>query len=144
MLTDFKVSLEADLVEFNRVIERGERSKSSMEIILNHLEADLPYSDSLKFHFGSTTETWLTQVNKSVFESLKSEGLSLISNKFPVIVHQDIQRLSDFHQVEPPALDVRKGALSIWICFPVEVGLSPYVVLMGNIPWRPSTTCHRS
>jgi hypothetical protein len=81
MLTDFKVSLEADLINFNRIMDRGEKAKSSMVTILSHLEEDLPYADSLKFHFGFTTDTWTTQVNRSVFESLKSEGLTLISHK---------------------------------------------------------------
>jgi hypothetical protein len=81
MLHDFKASLEVDLINFNRAIERSKRSKSSMEIILAHLESDLPYSDSLKVHFGLTTDTWVAQANGSVFESLKSEGLTLVSNK---------------------------------------------------------------
>ena len=81
MLNDFKASLEVDLINFNRAIERTEQSKSSMEIILAHLVAGLPYSDSLEFHFGLSTDTWMAQANGSVFESLKSEGLTLISNK---------------------------------------------------------------
>ncbi len=81
MLNDFKASLEADLINFNRASEMGEKAKSSMEIILAHLEADLPYSDSLKFHFGLTAIGWMGQVNGSVFKSLESEGLALISNK---------------------------------------------------------------
>ena len=92
MLNDFKASLENDLLNLNRAIEKGERAKSSMEIILAHLKADLPYSDSLKFHFGNTTDTWMAQVNGSVFESLKSEGLTLISNKE---LRQDLVTLYD-------------------------------------------------
>lgn len=81
ILYDLKASLEADLISYNRVLDSGERTKSSMEIILAHLETDLPYSDSLKFHFARTTGTWMARANVSVFESLKSEGLTLISNK---------------------------------------------------------------
>lgn len=92
MLNDFKASLEVDLINFNRALVQGEKSKSSMEIILAHLEADLPYSDSLKVHFGLTTDTWTAQVNVSVFESLKSEGLTLISNKE---LRQELVRLYD-------------------------------------------------
>ena len=92
ILSDFKASLELDLINFNRALEQGEKSKSSMEIILAHLEADLPYSDSLKIHFSLTTDTWTAQVNVSVFESLKSEGLSLISNKE---LRQELVRLYD-------------------------------------------------
>jgi len=92
MLNDFKASLEVDLMSFNRALERGQQSKSSMEIILAHLEADLPFSDSLKVHFGLTTDTWMAQANRSVFESLKSAGLTLISNKE---LRQELVRLYD-------------------------------------------------
>ncbi|NJB72043.1 hypothetical protein GGR42_002534 [Saonia flava] len=81
ILNDFKASLEVDLVNINRAIIRGEQTKASMEIVLTHLETNLPYSDSLKYHFGNTNDTWTAQINRSVFESLKSEGLTLISNK---------------------------------------------------------------
>ena len=81
ILNDFKSSLEIDIINFNRIIKNGNSSKNSMDIILAHLEDDLPYSDSLKIHFYNITNTWTTEINSSVFESLKSEGLPLISNK---------------------------------------------------------------
>ena len=31
--------------------------------------------------FTNITDTWIAEINRSVFESLKSEGLSIISNK---------------------------------------------------------------
>ncbi len=104
MLTDFKGILEEDLIELNEVIKRGEQSVSSMEIILTHLETDLPYSDSLKFHFGGTTETWIARINRSVFESLKSEGLALISNKE---LRQEIVNLYDRLLIEQKELSER-------------------------------------
>ena len=81
ILNDFKSSLLIDMKDYNNTIKRGNNAKNSMDIILTHLENDLPYSDSLKFHFGNITDTWTTGINRSVFESLKSEGLSIISNK---------------------------------------------------------------
>lgn len=95
MLNDFKTSLETDLININRNIIRGNIAKSSMEIILNHLEGDLGYSDSLKLHFSNITDTWTSELNASVFESLKSEGLTLISNKElrhdSVILYDDLR-----------------------------------------------------
>ena len=52
-----------------------------MDIILDHLATDQPYADSLKYHFGNICGTWAFTINRSIFESLKSEGLALISNK---------------------------------------------------------------
>jgi hypothetical protein len=66
---------------YNTTIKRGSNAKNSMDIILAHLENGLPYSDFLKFHFTNITDTWIAEINRSVFESLKSEGLSIISNK---------------------------------------------------------------
>ena len=74
ILNDFKSSLLIDMKDYNNTIKRGNNAKNSMDIILTHLENDLPYSDSLKFHFGNITDTWTTGINRSVFESLKSEG----------------------------------------------------------------------
>jgi hypothetical protein len=81
MLNDFKIGLEVDLIGINKAIKISGLYKSSMVIILAHLETDLPYSDSLKSHFAKTTGIWTSDINGSVFESLKSEGLALISNK---------------------------------------------------------------
>ncbi|TXG34528.1 DUF6090 family protein [Seonamhaeicola maritimus] len=81
ILNDFKSSLKNDLFGLNISIKREEQTKSSMKLILAHLESDLPYSDSLKYHFGMTMSTWTSNVNRSVYESLKSEGLDLITNK---------------------------------------------------------------
>jgi len=81
ILNDFKSSLEIDMKNYNTTIKRGSNAKNSMDIILAHLENGLPYSDFLKFHFTNITDTWIAEINRSVFESLKSEGLSIISNK---------------------------------------------------------------
>ena len=81
ILNDFRSSLEIDIKNYNTTIKRGSNAKNSMDIILAHLENGLPYSDFLKFHFTNITDTWIAEINRSVFESLKSEGLSIISNK---------------------------------------------------------------
>jgi len=81
ILEDFIETLEVDRNTFEQSIKKGEKATGSIEIILNHLNADLPYADSLKFHFGSITDTWGVRVNRSIYESLKSEGLAIISNK---------------------------------------------------------------
>ena len=81
ILEDFIETLEVDRKTFEQSIKRGENATASIEIVLNHLNADLPYADSLKFYFGSITDTWGVRVNRSIYESLKSEGLAIISNK---------------------------------------------------------------
>jgi len=67
ILNDFRSSLEIDIKNYNTTIKRGNNAKNSMYIILTHLENDLPYSDSLKFHFANITDTWTAGINRSVF-----------------------------------------------------------------------------
>ncbi|KAA3617015.1 MAG: hypothetical protein D8M58_04540 [Calditrichaeota bacterium] len=82
ILKAFDKQLKDDLKEFEESLAMHKNSKSSMNIILNHLQNDLPNNDSLKYHFFATTNVWLTSgLNNGVFETLKSIGLDLISNQ---------------------------------------------------------------
>ena len=79
-LNNFKQSLIAD-IEFNNFrFDKYELTKESISILINHMEQDLPYQDSLKYHFGRITNTWTPKINTEVFEALKSKDLNLISN----------------------------------------------------------------
>jgi len=79
-LKNFKQSLLSD-IEFNKVrSDRYQLTKESISILLNHMEQNLPYQDSLKYHFGRITQTWAPKINMEVFEALKSNDLNLISN----------------------------------------------------------------
>ncbi len=79
-LKNFKQSLFSD-IEFNNFrFDKYELTKESISILINHMEQDLPYQDSLKYHFGRITNTWTPKINTEVFEALKSKDLNLISN----------------------------------------------------------------
>ena len=79
-LKNFKQSLIAD-IEFNDFrFDKYELTKESISFLLNHIEQDLQYQDSLKYHFGRITQTWTPKINMEVFEALKSNDLNLISN----------------------------------------------------------------
>ena len=81
MLTSFRESLLDDLNGFQRPLLENQRQSNSMQILIETIERDLPYHDSLKYHFGNSTELWAGRINESVFETLQSKGLSLISNE---------------------------------------------------------------
>ncbi len=49
-------------------------------IILNHISKDLPYNDSLNYHFLMFPNIGLGGLSSSGFQSLKSKGLKLIQN----------------------------------------------------------------
>ncbi|MBC3847907.1 hypothetical protein H8K90_16040 [Winogradskyella echinorum] len=79
-LKNFKQSLIAD-IEFNNFrFNKYDLTKESISILLNHMEQDLPYQDSLKYHFGRITQSWKPKINTEVFEALKSKDVNLISN----------------------------------------------------------------
>ena len=79
-LKNFKQSLISD-IEFNDFrFDKYELTKESISFLLNHIEQDLQYQDSLKYHFGRITQTWTPKINTEVFEALKANDLNLISN----------------------------------------------------------------
>ena len=79
-LKNFKQSLISD-IEYNKVrTDRYLLTKESISILLNHIEQNLPYQDSLKYHFGRITQTWRPKINTEVFDALKSNDLNVISN----------------------------------------------------------------
>jgi len=80
ILGNFEKSLETDLRNLEFSIDLNNRVDSSISILLDHFEQNKDYNDSLKFHFGNTTFTPALRINLSVFETLKSNNLSLISN----------------------------------------------------------------
>jgi hypothetical protein len=79
-LKNFRQSLISD-IEYNKV--RSDRyllTKESISFLLNHIEQNLPYQDSLKYHFGRITQTWRPKINTEVFDALKSNDLNVIAN----------------------------------------------------------------
>lgn len=82
ILQGFHDQFKNDLVEIDSSLTFYREGKESIDIILNHLENDQPYNDSLKFHFFRTTRYWMTSdLDNHQFETLKSIGVDLISNK---------------------------------------------------------------
>jgi len=80
ILQNFQKSFKNDINGLNRAMVTNRRVKNSMNLLIDYIEHDLPYQDSLKYHFGKTNTQWLMAINPSVFESLKSKDLNLISN----------------------------------------------------------------
>lgn len=79
-LQNVKLSLGKDFAYRQQTIDINNRTRNSMEYIIDHMEKDLPYEDSLKYHFSLITMDWGLEYDFSSYESLKSVGFSLISN----------------------------------------------------------------
>lgn len=81
LLKGFKNQFQSDLIEMDSSLNFYKESKQSIGIILDHLENDKPYADSLKIHFFLTTRYWMTSdLDNNVFETLKSIGVDMITN----------------------------------------------------------------
>ena len=77
----FQEALKTDLKKFRYISENYARSKASISRILNYLENDLPYQDSLAADFFNSTYVYeQTSFTNGPFETLKSAGLELVSN----------------------------------------------------------------
>jgi len=80
-LIGLKETLQNDLT-INKETQRvNNDALLSMNIILDHLENDKPYHDSLDFHFGRSTNFDFWDLSEMVFESVNSKGLNIISNR---------------------------------------------------------------
>ena len=55
--------------------------RNSMDYLVDYMNKDLPYKDSLKYHFGIITMDWPVKFDFSTYDVLKSNDLNLISNK---------------------------------------------------------------
>jgi len=80
ILQNFQKIIKNDIIVINRAMAINKKVKKSMNLLIDYMAQDLPYQDSLKYHFGNTNNQWLMEINPSVFETLKSKDLNLISN----------------------------------------------------------------
>ena len=82
ILKSFDLQFENDLIQFEECLSFHEASEKSIDILLNYLENDLPYNDSLAHHFFISTRIYVdSDMANNVFETLLSYGVDLISNE---------------------------------------------------------------
>jgi hypothetical protein len=82
ILSDFQRELSIEITELKTAIPQYNRTKKAIVTVLDHLEKDLPYNDSLAFDFFNSTAIYdFVGFRTSVFETLKSSGFDLVSNK---------------------------------------------------------------
>jgi hypothetical protein len=82
ILKSLKAELEEDLVALRGfdLPLLNEVLKSS-DILIHHLEADLPYHDSLAYHFITSHSTTHIIYNKGAISNLRSTGVNIITNE---------------------------------------------------------------
>lgn len=92
-LTEIKNNLESDLPDVLFNLRFNESKLNSNKLILQFINREFPYSDSLNFHFSNLLFNTRTLVNSSTYQNLKSRGLEIISNDS---LRQNITKLYEF------------------------------------------------
>ena len=81
IIQHFENRLNRDLFVTRWATEINNTARSSMGYLQSYMEKDLPYKDTLKFHFGNITQVWGLNVDYAAYEELKSIGVDIISNE---------------------------------------------------------------
>jgi hypothetical protein len=82
ILKDFQKGLKFDILQIDSIFLQYNRATVSINKVLNHLEKDLPYSDSLDYYFFDSTLVFDSGgLTDGAYENLKSVGFDLITNK---------------------------------------------------------------
>ncbi len=80
VLGEMTTALSADLEVLEDRLDRYRQMAVRVENLLSHLHSQAPYADSLDAYFGSVYGFALVDLNTSGYESLKSQGIGLISD----------------------------------------------------------------
>jgi len=80
VLSELHTSLSEDLELLQLRLDRLRRIETWVESLLSHLRSGAPYADSLDAYFGTAYGIETTELNTGAYESLKSQGLGIVSD----------------------------------------------------------------
>ncbi|MGW8315462.1 MAG: DUF6090 family protein [Bacteroidales bacterium] len=80
LLEEMHSNLQSDLNDVQYNLKTEQNNLESTRIIMNYLNSDIPYHDSLSGHFARMTEGTIFIANTSAFQSLESIGIDLVRN----------------------------------------------------------------
>jgi len=81
VLKTFKAELEKDNSLWQDDIDLHTDAMVSMQNIIDHIEKDLPYTDSLSYHFINASVNSKFAYNQGALVTLKSTGVIIITNE---------------------------------------------------------------
>ena len=101
ILQDIKGSISTDIQQLKLRIELAEGDIHSADIILNHIDNNIPYNDSLNKHCWviTTTKNKIFTPQISAYKVLESKGIDLISND------QLKKQILDLYNIDYPTLE---------------------------------------
>ena len=80
MLGELRTALTEDLAALEGQYERYERLDHRISTLLEIIDSGAPYADSLDTYFGTLYGIDFPKLNRAGYESLKSQGLDLVSD----------------------------------------------------------------
>lgn len=86
-------NLRFDLNDIQFNIDFNNERLRSNEIVLQYLNEEVPYSDTIGFHLSNVIYSTRTLPNNSTYATVKSRGIDIISNDS---LRQQITTLYDF------------------------------------------------
>lgn len=90
ILEEIKSNIETDFDDHNQNMFNLNQIVASSEIILNHLNQDLPYHDSLEYHFSWLAMGANFDAVRSGYDLMLSKGVNIITND---MIRQKISHL---------------------------------------------------
>ena len=79
-LMELKANLLADIKDVQEDMRVLETPVRSIDIVLDFIDGNIAYHDSLNTHFGKIPAQGVFAPNKAAYENLKATGIRLISN----------------------------------------------------------------
>lgn len=80
ILDQLKAGLEVDLANLEEAMDRFKNVDERVGYLIEHIKAKKPYAPELDADFGALYGIDTQSLNRAAYESLKSEGLDLVSN----------------------------------------------------------------
>jgi len=80
LLQTFEKSLKKDLVNIDWNIKEFQTVDNSINILISVFKEDLPYNDSLNFHFLNSTARWMPTIEQEVYATMTASDLNIITN----------------------------------------------------------------
>jgi hypothetical protein len=80
LLQEMLSELKGDLEDISYNAQVQERLQNSNRVVLDFLQRNLPWHDSMAYHFAQIMGAGIFDYNASAFESLQSIGIDLIRN----------------------------------------------------------------
>ena len=122
LLVEMKYNLESDLKDCIWNVEKNENLWRSNSIVLNYLEQQSVFHDSLRAHFGNILGTTTQRRNMSAYDNLKSKGIDLIKNerlrRNITILYSERYYYIEMKELEyDNKIQMSQGILEVFGCF---------------------------